>query len=163
MTDYKTNLIKVIHDELANNANYCVKALDVIHSYQVHDEYDHGYVRYANNMGFTPADAKFLTSLCEYKKTRELTEKQLNCLVRIMPKYARQLFDHFVSQHKIQKCSENSKYHMNLSNLWVDFVVPCPETAEVPEDFDSEVEAVRWQENLAEDANYYNVERFMSA
>ena len=73
--------------------------MDNIHSYQVREEYDSGNVLYSNNMGFTPADADFLTSLCRYKKNHNgrLTEKQLAYCHKLMPKYARQLFDHFYS------------------------------------------------------------------
>lgn len=166
MTDYKTNIIKEIRAALAGDLSKCIKAMHIIHSYQVQNEYSSGNVLYRNDMGFTPGDAHFLTSLCNWdSRGRAFTPNQSAYIKKLMPKYARQLFDHYCSKGDIRHCANSSKYIANVPELLGEFVSPCPETAQAELPFDSAdaaYEQERWRETMADDNNYFNFERYLA-
>lgn len=155
MVDYKTNIIKAIRQRMASDPALCVEAMEIIHTYQVRDEYNSGNVYYANNMGFTPADARFLTSLCEWKVAHNgLTPKQISYVVKLMPKYARQIFDHLVAKNKIRKTG-NSKFDVNYDEAYAFLLTP----AAIADEVEAECENDREIEERTFDTSFFNEDR----
>lgn len=100
----KEQLVNVLKEQIASNPNQAKKALLRVYQNQTSDEKRTQSVRIYNNIGFTPVDADFLSSLAECLRTRgTLSEKQTTYLQKIMPKYARQLVEGSLAEGKIVK------------------------------------------------------------
>lgn len=70
-----------------------LKALLLIFNYQTAEEKQIEATYNKNNVGFSGADGKILTSFAkQYSKFRSLSTKQLTILQKKMPKYASQIF-----------------------------------------------------------------------
>ena len=82
----QVEVIKIFKEKLA------LRGLKVIYDNQTADEKRDATTKHYNNIGFTGADAEFLTSLAQqYERKGDLSEKQMNILYKKMPKYAGQL------------------------------------------------------------------------
>ena len=97
MARYEVNsqkeVIEMFKEKLANNKAWALRGLKVIYDNQTTDEKNTASTRHYNNIGFTGADAEFLTSLAQqYERKGDLSDKQMNVLYKKMPKYAGQLF-----------------------------------------------------------------------
>lgn len=76
------------------NPGVCVSALLHLYSFQTDDEQSVHDSVYRNGMGFSGADASILTSMVEFYQQRGyLTDNQLSCICRLLPKYFLQLKD----------------------------------------------------------------------
>jgi SNF2 family DNA or RNA helicase len=70
------------------------KAVVTLYHYQTPDEQEAEITAYLNTMGFNGVDASFGTSVAKQRLAgRRLSEKQLNVLRKMLPKYRRQLED----------------------------------------------------------------------
>lgn len=80
--------------EVIKNPGICVSALLHLYSFQTEDEQSIQDSVYQNGVGFNGADAGILTSMVEFYQQRGyLTDNQLNCICRLLPKYFLQLKD----------------------------------------------------------------------
>lgn len=80
-----------VDDEPRSRA-WCKRALLRVYANQERDEQAAANVTKRNGIGFTPADAKLLTSLAEQIQQRDwLSPGQWEILYKLLPKYARQL------------------------------------------------------------------------
>lgn len=81
-----------IREMLKSNKAWALRALTIVFNNQTADEQVSEDTRYQNGIGFTGADASFLTSLAkQYQKWGRLSEKQIACVHRKIPKYTRQI------------------------------------------------------------------------
>ena len=79
---------------LSTNEAWAKKALLRIFARQTESEQITESTHENNNVGFTGADAEFLSSLAKQLRDRGwLSTKQLRILLKRMPKYSRQLLD----------------------------------------------------------------------
>ena len=77
---------------LGSNSKWAVSGLLRIFENQTADEQQAEVTAVDNGIGFTGADAEFLSSLAkQVLKGRNLSEKQMGFLFKKMPKYAKQL------------------------------------------------------------------------
>lgn len=91
VAEWKLILGNAVGDEVRSRA-WCKRALLRIYANQELDEQAAANVTKRNGVGFTPADAKLLTSLAKQMIERSwLSAKQWEILYKLMPKYARQL------------------------------------------------------------------------
>ena len=85
------------------------KALMTIYANQTESEQETGDTHYRNGVGFTPADANFLSSFAAQYQTRNfLSKKQYEVLRAKMPKYARQIIEGSIAKGLIKQ--ENGFY-----------------------------------------------------
>lgn len=78
--------------QLSTNPAWALRALVRIHEFQTMDEQAAGVTREANSVGFSGADAEFLTSLTRQYLTRgALSEKQMGFVFKKMPRYWNQI------------------------------------------------------------------------
>lgn len=92
--DLKTKKARVqfIREKLGNNRAWAYRGLVRIFENQTAGEQQMGATVEHNGIGFTGADAEFLTSLAEqYQERGSLSPRQTEILFEKMPKYARQL------------------------------------------------------------------------
>ena len=100
----KAQIIDTLRLQLSSKPNQAIKALVVLFNRQTEDEQIEEHTRYYNNVGFNHNDAKFLTSLAkQYISNGHLSEKQMICLMRIIPKYAKQLVEKAIAEGKYRK------------------------------------------------------------
>lgn len=105
----KESLIKSLKEQLANNDRQAVKGLLTIYKYQTSEEQIKGFTKEDNGVGFSSIDSDILSSFAEqYLNRGFLSPKQMICVKKNMPKYARQLIEHSISSGKIKK--ENGEY-----------------------------------------------------
>jgi len=77
-----------LKNKLATDSAWALRALVRIHEFQTMDEQAAGVTREANSVGFSGADAEFLTSLTRQYLTRgSLSEKQMSFVFKRMPRY----------------------------------------------------------------------------
>ena len=85
-------VIEMFKLQLSSNKAWALRGLKVIYDNQTADEKNTATTRHYNNIGFTGADAEFLTSLAQqYERKGDLSDKQMAILYKKMPKYAGQL------------------------------------------------------------------------
>lgn len=78
-----------------------VRALGYVYANQTADEKATGTTRVLNGMGFNGRDAEFLTSIYQNsQKYGNVTIGQAKCLVKVLPKYARQIAEGSASGRK---------------------------------------------------------------
>lgn len=83
-----------IRSMLKSNDQWALRALVIVFDNQTSDEQLTEDTRYHNGIGFTGADARFLSSLAkQYQLRGRLSDKQLYHLHKKMPKYCRQILD----------------------------------------------------------------------
>ena len=100
----KDSLIKALKTQLATTDRQAIKGLITIYNYQTSEEQCEGYTKEYNGVGFSSIDSDLLSSFAEqYIKKGWLSAKQLSCVKRHMPKYARQLINHSIVCGKIRK------------------------------------------------------------
>lgn len=106
MTQYTTQaqLISALRTQLSTNERQALKALVRLYDRQTRDEQEMEQTNHSNGKGFTGCDAKILTSLAkQYVAKKFLTPNQMVVLMRIIPKYARQLVLNSIDTGKIRK------------------------------------------------------------
>lgn len=118
----KKSLIQTLKTQIATRDNQAIKALITVFNNQTEEEQMTDNVEVYNNMGFTPFDAEFMSSLAkQYINKNYLSSKQLSYVKKIMPKYARQLIEQSIQDGKIIK---NGKFYTwskeNSSNIKMD-------------------------------------------
>lgn len=92
--ELKTKKARIAHirSMVSANEKWAVKGLLRIFERQTADEQESENTRYHNKVGFTGADAEILTSFAKrVLGGKDLTEKQMKYVFKLMPKYARQL------------------------------------------------------------------------
>jgi hypothetical protein len=100
----KESLVMALKQQISTRDNQALKALVTVFNNQTEDEQMAEDVRVYNNVGFTPFDAEFMTSLAkQYISKNYLSPKQLSYVKKVMPKYARQLIEQAIRDHKIVK------------------------------------------------------------
>ena len=105
----KDSLIKALKEQLATRDNQAIKGLLTIYSYQTSEEQCEGHTKEFNGVGFSGFDSDILSSFAEQYKTKGwLSPKQIICVKKNMPKYARQLINLLIASGKIVK--ENGEY-----------------------------------------------------
>ena len=88
----KGALMGYLRKMLTTNKIWAIRALERVFANQTSGEVSSKETYHANGVGFTVQDARILTSLSEFYKTRGfLTEKQMNLLYAKMGKYAGQI------------------------------------------------------------------------
>ncbi len=88
----KKELENAIRESITTNPKRAIDAMLRIFEYQTADEQACGTVSKLNGVGFVCTDAPILTSFCErYKKFGNLTERQIEFLMKKIGKYAKQL------------------------------------------------------------------------
>lgn len=111
MAQFKTQdqLVSALREQLSTNTSQALKALVFLFNRQTEDEKLHEHTKYFNTVGFNHNDAKRLTAMAkQYLATGHLTSYQMVVLMRLVPKYARQLILHSLATGKIRK--ENGYY-----------------------------------------------------
>lgn len=96
--------INQLKNKLATEPEWAQHALNVVYGNQNADERFEANVKRHNNVGFTQADCRFLTSLAKqllYKGS--LSDKQNDVLLKKMPKYAGQVFDYCILKGTVIK------------------------------------------------------------
>lgn len=116
-------LIEFIRWKFEDNFNWAKKALLKIGRQQTSSELSSGEAHFNNSVGFSSFDARFLTSLYrtlfvesseEFKNCHErfggnLSRKQQDALVKVMKKYAGQIYDNHTDKRKLEKIFEEQK------------------------------------------------------
>lgn len=128
-----TNLDAIVEDwkvKLATDRAWIEKGIIRIFEYQTASEQHNENVNNHNNVGFTPADAKMLSSFAKqlkYRNNYHLSSKQLAYAAHRMPKYARQLLKQSIAKGIIKHqngawCtkSSTSKHENNSSTGWTE-------------------------------------------
>ena len=88
----KKDTLTALQQKLALDGRWAIRALLAIFRNQTEDEQDKAAVRDHNEMGFRCMDAEILTSFAkQVNNRRNLSEKQMRVVHKLMPKYARQL------------------------------------------------------------------------
>ena len=100
----KTQLIEKMRAQITRDEKQAARALIRIYNYQVTDEKKSRDVKYHNNVGFMPQDAKLLSGIaCWVLAGHTLTEKQFNAVKDRIAKYAGQLVNQAISRGLIVK------------------------------------------------------------
>jgi len=83
-----------IREKLSTDPKWALRALIVIYNNQTTDEQEIELTCHSNNIGFTGADATFLTSVAkQYMNKGYLSERQMYHVFRKIPKYCRQILN----------------------------------------------------------------------
>lgn len=104
-----TNLDAIVKDwksKLTTDRAWIEKGIIRIFEYQTASEQHNETVNNHNNVGFTPADAKMLSSFAKqlkYKNNYHLSPKQLAYAAQRMPKYARQLLKQSIAKGLVKQ------------------------------------------------------------
>lgn len=102
------SLISKMKVQITTKNEQTVKALLRIYENQTHDEKQTENTVYHNNIGFIPQDAKFLSSMADFRiKNGFLSEKQIKLIQPMMAKYAGQLVRCSIAEGKIRKEGKN--------------------------------------------------------
>ena len=127
-----TNLDAIVEDwkvKLATDRAWIEKGIIRIFEYQTASEQHNENVNNHNNVGFTPADAKMLSSFAKqlkYRNNYHLSPKQLAYAAHRMPKYARQLLKQSIAkgiikhQNGIWSAKSNTSKQNNSNTCWTD-------------------------------------------
>jgi hypothetical protein len=88
----KADQIKNLKELIRTDPEVAMGAALTIYQYQTEDEQATGMTHYDNNMGFSGVDAGFLTGMIhQYQERKELSQKQMSYIHKLMPKYSKQL------------------------------------------------------------------------
>lgn len=100
----RNQLVESLKNQISTRDSVAIRALLTIYEFQSDTEKSYKDTIGNNNVGFMGVDAKFASSLVEfYNKTGFLTEKQMNFVKKMMPKYSRQLINKSLNEGKIRK------------------------------------------------------------
>lgn len=100
----KSELKEMLKKQIASNDNKAIHALMTIYAYQTDREQSDGHTIEHNGVGFSGVDSQILSSFAEqYHAKGFLSEKQINLLKRIMPRYANQLLGISFSKGNFEK------------------------------------------------------------
>jgi hypothetical protein len=89
---YKKDIKEFVKTMLGNNQAWAINALNKIFEFQDFGEQETGMTKQINYVGFTCLDAEILTSFQnQYKSKKYLSNKQINLLMKKMPKYWKQI------------------------------------------------------------------------
>ena len=96
-------LLETFKEQFSTRPAQAIKALLFVYDKQTEDEKAMKETMHDNGVGFNN-DAKLLSSLAEqYRAKGYLSEKQLNLVMKIIPKYAHQIMNHSLATGKIKK------------------------------------------------------------
>jgi len=88
----KKDRIAHIRTMLASNPQWAIKGLIRIYENQTDDEQANGITSHDNGIGFNGVDSELLSSFAEHiNRGRTMSPKQMDLILKKMPKYARQL------------------------------------------------------------------------
>ena len=108
-----TSKVQVINEfklNLAKSDTWVIRGLLVIYNNQTRDEQNILANSHANGIGFTSADARFMTLMAQYYiKHKKFSTQQMLIVRKNMMKYASQLVDHGLKTGKIRK---EGKYYV---------------------------------------------------
>lgn len=100
----KSELVKFYREMLREFDGWAIRGLLAIYDKQTADEKRTETTNHNNGVGFRGCDAEFLSSLAtRWLSGRELTEKQLAALKKVMPVYAKQLAEISLESGKVEK------------------------------------------------------------
>jgi lipid II:glycine glycyltransferase (peptidoglycan interpeptide bridge formation enzyme) len=100
----KEDLVKAANIQLATRDHQAIKGLMEVYANQTETEQETNDTHCDNGVGFTPADAPFLSSLAQqYQVKKYLSKKQMDILKKRIPKYARQLVEGSIRKGLIVK------------------------------------------------------------
>lgn len=151
MVDYKINVIKAIRASMIGNLERCTKALKVIYQYQTATEQARHETVLHNGVGFTSHDAEVLTSFSEWLRCgRTFTVKQQAVVKNRLPKYAKQIFEHFLCEGKINRVGK--KFSYDIETIWSE---QDPSIVAAVEAHERKVEQM---ELAFDDVNFFNVD-----
>jgi hypothetical protein len=81
-----------LKEKLSKNPKWALKALVKIYEFQTAEEQENEHTYDHNGVGFTGVDGNILSSFAkQYLKYHKLSEKQMNLLLKKMPKYWKQI------------------------------------------------------------------------
>ena len=88
----KKEIIDRLKDQISRNENTAIHALLFIYSLQDLSEQESAVTAFHNGVGFTKHDASFCTGLVkQYNESGSFSPKQIECIKRVMQKYAGQI------------------------------------------------------------------------
>lgn len=88
----KKEIIEQLKRQIANNESTAIHALLFIFDKQEHSEQENAITELHNGIGFNKHDAEFCTSLVtQYMNSGSFSRKQIECIKRVMQKYAGQI------------------------------------------------------------------------
>ena len=97
-------IVSSLREQLSNRPAQALKALIILFNRQTLDEQADADVHYNNGIGFTRKDSKILTSIAkQYINGKSLSGSQLFIVMRLVPKYARQLVIRAIDQGTYRK------------------------------------------------------------
>jgi len=81
-----------LRNKLATNRTWAERGLMLIYGKQTSDEQTQGDTKYDNKIGFSGAHAEIMSSFAKWVEAdRDLTDKQLKIVFKIIPKYWKQI------------------------------------------------------------------------
>lgn len=99
-----SEIVSSLRSQLSNNPKQALKALVILFNRQTSDEQAEENTRYLNKVGFNHNDAKILTSIAkQYINGRTLSEKQMWVIMKLIPKYSRQLVNRAIEMGTYRK------------------------------------------------------------
>lgn len=88
----KKEIIEQLKRQISNNESTAIHALLFIFDRQEHSEQENAITELRNGIGFNKHDAEFCTSLVtQYMNSGSFSRKQIECIKRVMQKYAGQI------------------------------------------------------------------------
>jgi DUF438 domain-containing protein len=101
--------LEFVRAQLRSNKVWAIKALvRIFKENQTSQEQTLEATTVDNGIGFTGVDANFLSSLAkQYIEMGSLSDNQIKCLFKMMPKYSKQVFE-FSDKEKLTKMVSNS-------------------------------------------------------
>lgn len=121
----KKIVTKYVRRQLGTNPTWAIKALvRIFTENQTESEQSMEATTLHNDIGFTGRDAKFLSSLAKQQISRGfLSDKQIAFVLRVMPKYSRQVID-FSDSKKLEGMVIKSleKVSWRFSKIILDFL-----------------------------------------
>ena len=99
-----SEIVSSLRSQLAVNSRQALKALVTLFNRQTEDEQIAEHTRHMNFRGFNHNDAKILTSIAkQYIGGKILSERQMEVVMRLVPKYAGQLVKQAISNGTYRK------------------------------------------------------------
>lgn len=90
----KKEIIERLKTQIFEKDETAIHALLFIYEYQEASEQDNSVTSFNNGVGFNKHDAEFCTSLVnQYNERGSFSRKQLECIKRVMQKYAGQIIE----------------------------------------------------------------------
>lgn len=90
----KKAVVTFVKHKLSTDNKWAVRGLIAIYNNQTNDEKSNSATLHDNGIGFNGVDSTFLSSLSEqYIERNSLSEKQLEVVRKMIPKYHRQLIE----------------------------------------------------------------------